>query len=194
MSIFSIIFRLRRRPDLQSGKAAFSLVEVTIALGVVAFGLMVIIGLFVTLLNGAGRADDRREIMAALASLNSYLDDEVPFRTVYGWAANDAELAYVSYRADSSGNPAANGSEIHGRWEPVDGTWDGDYDTSRTSNWIRARLTLDEDLNPGDVTGDVDSYPHTYVTFQVELFSVPDRAISLDNQTPTMSTNIAVLR
>lgn len=183
------------QPQPRRRQAAFSLVEVSLALGIVAFGLMVTVGLFGSLLDGSRQAGDRREIMSALTALHSHLDEEVEFSDVYTWAADGGvELAYVSYRSTSAGDPAADGAEVRGRWEETGGTWTGDYEAARISDWIRARLTLDDDLNPGDLGGGVDSYPHAHLVFQVELFSVPDRNLPLTDQEPSLTTSITVLR
>jgi len=67
-------------------KAAFSLVEVLIAVGIIALALIPMIGLLGAIMGNARETATQNEALQTLPSLNDFLQRQ-GFTTVYGWAA-----------------------------------------------------------------------------------------------------------
>ncbi|MCX7869668.1 MAG: hypothetical protein N2322_06925, partial [Terrimicrobiaceae bacterium] len=117
---------------------AFSLVEVVMALGIVTFALVTVIGLFGGLVTRAGDNTERRSMIEAVDALRGHLLLS-GFTNSYNWARSTNELLYVNFRADISGQPAANGQRTLGRWLAVNDNNITAYDEARAGRWIKAR-------------------------------------------------------
>jgi hypothetical protein len=113
------------RPS-SSRTAAFSLVEVVIALGILSTSILVLVGLLAPSMRSIGdilQDDENRRIVGAL---NTRLQNE-GLATVYAWVKTGKDLSAYSYAADpvefaGSGTasapkplPSAQGSGIVGR-------------------------------------------------------------------------------
>lgn len=164
-------FRIRTR-------SGFSLVEVTLALGIVAFAMTILLALLGTALDTGGEVTDRREAYQSIDALRQYLADEVEFDDAYEWAKvqTGQPLVYVSYRVDANGAPDTDGRAVRSKWlDPADNPVYPDYEAAREGSWIKARLRLDDVQNPIDqanLQSDADDYPHAYLVFQVEVYEV----------------------
>ena len=130
-------------------KHGFSLIEVAIALGVVSFAFVMVLGAYGGLLTSSSNNVDRRALMEAVDALRSELNrkrtpaelaaGELPYfqEPVFRWAQATApaggaasatqELLYLNYRSDVSGLPASNGNYVRSRWVAWDGAAATDF-------------------------------------------------------------------
>jgi uncharacterized protein (TIGR02598 family) len=164
--------------------AGFSLVEVVLALGIAAFAIITIIGLFGGLLDSNRYNVERREALQSVNSLRAFLNEQEEGKTfdeIYGWAQSGAEqeLVYVTYRGDTVTRlPDANSREIVAGWfdagDMPTGISINDLTSAREGRWIKAKLTLLTDLTPdGDaLPATADAYPHAYLVFIAKISSV----------------------
>ena len=85
--------------------AAFSLIEVVLALGIFAFTVLTLIGLLPSFLNSINDLNELNQLSAISAKIDAYLQNQKnAFDTVYRWVENGKSktlLAY-SYTADPS--------------------------------------------------------------------------------------------
>jgi|GEM_PF-3585308 len=182
--------------------SGFSLVEVVLALGIVAFTVTVSVGLISTLLSSSRESRQRNELTVALDSLQPYLQDDQGFITCYGWAAGgtEKELLYVSYRADTiSGIPKGGGGAVRSLWldpaSPPPGFALADLDAAREGRWVRARLTYSTALMPADTTlpSSVDDFPLAFIAFDAALAVVAEPTQPMPTR-PSFRVPIAVNR
>ncbi len=200
----------------QRRHGGFSLVEVTLALGIVAFAVVTLIGLLGTLLDADDSVTDRRDAIQCIDSLHQYLglkeDPNSPgnlfFNEIYTWAqADEWELAYVTYYSDADGNPDRSVKSVRSVWLDQDEFSNfTTYDSAREGNWIKIRLTLaggpgSDGANPvdkSDLPPEADNYPHAYLVFIAEAYGVANPNVSpweLDPpQNPVFTAPITVLR
>lgn len=120
--------------------AGFSLVEVVVAMGIVTFALLTVIGLFGGVMTRAGDNAERRAMMEAVDALRGHFLTQ-GFDATYSLARNNNELVYVAYRADDSGQPSSSGVRTLGIWLPPNADF-ASYDQARVRRWIRARLQV----------------------------------------------------
>lgn len=120
----------------------FSLVEVVLAIGIVAFALLSIIGLFGGVMKSSGDNSDRREKVEAVDSLRAYLNEKVGFSNAFDLAAGTNEVLYLTYAADENGVPQPGSGYTFGFWTNSDGTGLGAYEQARSGRWLRARLSI----------------------------------------------------
>ena len=127
--------------------AAFSLVEVVIALGVASFALLTIIGVFGGVLRTSEENTDRQALADSVDTLRSYLN-ATNFSATYDWVKGGKELLYVTYKADADGEPDPASSVVSSRWMPDDAPDVAALEAAREGRWIRARLGVSPS-NPG---------------------------------------------
>lgn len=179
---------------------AFSLVEVVIAVGIVAFSVTVSVALISTLMASSKDNRDRNEITASLSSLRPYLQDELGFDKCYDLAATGfPELAYVTYRANEvTGAPDGDSRSVRSLWfAPNSNDPDllppfstADIEAARDGAWVKARLVYAADLMPGGTAGGPDS---AYLIFNAAMSVIAQPASSAPAR-PTLETPIAVIR
>lgn len=186
--------------DGREKRCAFSLVEVMIAVGIVAFTVTVSVGLISTFMASSRDNRDRSEIAAALNGLRSYLQEKVGFDTCYSWAANDSapELVYVTYRAnESTGAPNGDSSFVHSVWfDPASPPYPiSQLEVAREGRWVKARLTYAENLMPDGTTatGSTGDFPHAHLIFEVGLAVVAQPTFPVPPR-PTLESPIVVNR
>lgn len=168
-------FRLRR-------SAAFSLVEVVIAIGVASFALVTIFGLFGGLMKTSGENIARREIVESVDALRKLLQNQ-DFATSYDWITSNKELIYVSYRADSDGTPDPSSLTVVGKWIDPSVEAASAYEEARAGLWIKAKMAISPS-NPGGASppSSADSYTGAMVAALVTL-----DAVQASDQTPSSS-------
>lgn len=136
--------------ESKSLRRGFSLIEVAIALGVVSFAFVMVLGAYGGLLTTSSNNVDRRALMEAVDGLRSELNrkrtpaelaaGELPYfqEPVFRWAqatvptsggatATPQELLYLNYRSDASGLPANNGNYVRSLWVAWDGAAATDF-------------------------------------------------------------------
>jgi len=196
-------------------RVGFSLVEVTLTLGIVAFALVVLIGVLGNAFDAYSSVSERREGMYAVDALHQYLHDDKAFETepsgrfgtIYSWAqadvASSQELAYVTYHSDATGQPDAESNSVRSIWLPEPFAQWETYSGAREGTWVKVRLTpadgpTDDGPNPMDLTDisstAVDDYPHAYVVFQVDVFETAIPTQNLDDARPLFTTTIVARR
>jgi type II secretory pathway pseudopilin PulG len=130
-----------------SFSSAFSLVEVVLAIGIVSFALLTIIGLFGGIMKSSGDNSRRREMAETVDSLRSFLN-RTNFDTAYGWVRSNKEFLYLTYRVGSNGIPDTNSQVVGGLWTNADASGLEAYELARSGSWLRARLGVSPS-NPG---------------------------------------------
>ncbi len=162
----------------------FSLVEVVLALGIVSFALVPIIGLFATIMDNDKEIAERRELVESIDPLNNFLQNKITFDQVFTWAQATnphKELVYVTYHGISESNPSPTGDDVFSSWLDTDTDSPAQYTASRAGYWVRAKLSLSSTNPETDLTGfSATTYPHAYIVLDVELESLPpDPAIEM---------------
>lgn len=161
--------------------AAFSLVEVVIALGVVSFALLAIIGVFGGILRTSNENTDRQAMADSVDALRSYLNS-TNFSTAYDWAKNGKEFLYVTYKSEAGGGPDPASSLVSSRWMPTDAPDISDIDAARYGRWIRARLNVSPS-NPGGTNLPVfNAYSRAGLFILAELDSVEVPTVPLEGR------------
>jgi len=169
------------RDQARSVHTAFSLVEVVIALGVVAFALLTIIGVFGGVLRTSEDNTDRQAMADSVAALRSYLNS-TDFAATYDWAKDRKELLYVTYRAEEGGEPNPASSQVISKWMPAEATDAADLEAAREGRWIRARLGVSPSNPGGTNLPAVDAYARAGLFILAELDSVESPAVPLKNR------------
>lgn len=174
--------------------SGFSLVEVVLALGVVSFALLAILGVFGGMASRASDNFDRRSMQESVDALRSYLDQQ-DFDIVFAWVRDGQELLYVTYWADDSGEPDTSGSRLQttSRWMTL-GEVTADMETAREGQWVRARLAVSPS-NPGGITlpATVSDYDRASLVVLSQMDAVPTTETPLPER-PRLQTTLAVLR
>lgn len=195
---------IRNRPVTASFRRApqdhgFSLVEVVLAIGILAFAITVIVALFASLSNQRRDVSQHREAVLVVATLNTYLNDEVAFETVYDWVQSGSakELVHVRYRADGNQNPSSTGEHVISGWFDPASDDLTDYEAARRGNWTKAILAFDGGLHPDSSplpTASTD-WPYAHLLLRVELRAVPDpRFTPGPHAIPITTTTVGVAR
>ncbi len=159
------------------------MVEVVLAVGILAFAILTILGLFGSLNQRARETTERRTAVGAMDSLANFLRHQNDFSTVYGWpAAGPKKLAFLIYRADDNGNPVASGeTQVRARWMELPVIDKANLEAAREGRWIVAELTLSPTLNPiapASLPASAGAYDKASLVFDIDLFIVPDPDIA----------------
>lgn len=192
----SASFRPGRHTAPRRRGAAFSLVEVVLAIGIVSFALLAVIGMFGGLISNAGDNAQRRGILEAVDSLRGYLITE-GFDNSYNWARANQQLLFVSYKAGaSSDNPDPNGPRVLGRWMPASATSPppSAFEAARVGQWVRARLSVSPSNPAGTaVPPTPDAYEAAMLAVLAEMDTVSTPSQPLP-ASPRIRTTIGVTR
>jgi len=198
--------------------AGFSLVEVTLALGIVTFALVVLLGTLATALDTEGAVTERRGGIQAIDALLQYLNDDDAFdpadrfEEIYSWAqassGDEQVLAYVTYRYDPDAPdpdaPVASGESVRSIWLDDFSNY-SNYEDAREGEWVLVRLSLADGptddgpnpVDPGSLPATADLYEHAYLVFRAEVFevAVPQASVVQNALTePVMFTTTVVAR
>jgi len=204
MNFFFIFHRDHLRRQRSFCVKGFSLVEVVLALGIVTFALLSIVGITSHLMESAKWNFERQRILSAVDSLRGYLNEQ-DFQEVYEWAregntlgaSGDArQLAYLVYDSDVDGTPQSEGTEVRGQWFE---DMSADYSSYRLASrvpWIKASLRVAPVGNPGGLTTlpDLASFDHSWICVQADFWVAPDLAVELADDLPTFTTNLVIRR
>ena len=186
---------------------AFSLVEVVVAIGIVAFALLSVLGLFGSIAGNTRDQIDQRDLLESVDPLRTWLNETVPFDMVYQWVAGEdaavKELLYVTYYADESGDPvpvaqATNDPKVTPRGVFIDPDQGDDLsplELARASNWIKIRLSRAMTGNPPlqDWPANTGDYEYGHLVLQVDMNAVSAPEQPLDPRIATQ-TAVGVLR
>ena len=195
---------MKLRPSYSS---AFSLIEVVIAIGIVAFALVSILGMFGSIANNTRDQIDQRDLLEAVDPLRSYLNTSVPFDQAYEWSTRGEvpkQLVYVSYYIDAQGEPVPTTEALgddavssRGIWlDPEEPSIDfTEYDAARAGSWIKAELRKSLTGNPVvDPWPDrASNYEYGHLVFQVDIGAVELPDLPLD-RVNALNTAIGILR
>ncbi|MEI6033894.1 MAG: hypothetical protein WCS65_06385 [Verrucomicrobiae bacterium] len=163
---------------------AFSLIEVVLAIGVVSFALLTIIGLFGGMMKTSGDNTQRREMVEAVDSLRSFLNAS-GFEATYGWATAGTNLLYLTYHAGANGDPDTNSQTVAGRWTNANASGLDAYEAARAGHWLRARLSVSPS-NPGGT-----NLPAASAYSRAFLFVLADMdVVATPGQTSTSSSRL----
>lgn len=172
--------------------AGFSLVEVVIAIGIVSFALVTIIGLFGGMMKTSAENSSRREIVEAVDALRQLLQGQ-DFATSYSWVKNSKDLLYVTYRANADGTPNPASQTVAGKWIDPSTESATTYETARSGHWIKGKITVSPS-NPGgsSLPATAASYSRTMVAALVTLDAIQNPAQSSTNSLARLETTIAI--
>ena len=147
---------MRRRSLLRclAKRDGFSLVEVVLTLAIVAMSLLSVVGLFSRLCQSSADNTDRREHAEALDSLRGHLNESVGFtRTLAATQAASPDapwsLWYLTYHADSDGNPDPAAGRVVSAWFETPPENISDYERARSGRWLRVQLSQAVPTAPG---------------------------------------------
>ncbi|MEI6035468.1 MAG: hypothetical protein WCS65_14460 [Verrucomicrobiae bacterium] len=180
-------------------RRGFTLIEVVLTLGIAVFALVTMVGLFQALFSWSRGISDRREVMQAMDSLTASLNTDTNafgFSNVFGLMRANAtnELTFVRYRADASGSPATNGSQMAMKWLPADSAT-ADYEAAHSGRWIKAKISLSTNNNPvPSLTNDLASYPYARLILRVDYFAVGDPGQAASSNNFVLTAHQTVLR
>jgi uncharacterized protein (TIGR02598 family) len=191
MKVFTNIIPRSRR-GLCPG---FSLIEVVIAIGIVSFALLSVIGVFGGVIRTSKDNADRRSLTEAVDALRASLNDTnfVTFSTLYGWVQTNKQLMYITFYADSNGVPAANSSYVVSQWIDPSSVNLSTYDTYRSGNWLKAKLTVSSSNPGGTNLPAIASYTRASLFVTASIDSVATTNQALPNN-PRLNITIAVRR
>ncbi len=174
-------------------RAGFSLVEVVLAIGIVSFAVLTILGLFGGIINSVGDNTERRTILEAVDSMRGHLITQ-GFDTAYGWVRTNQEFVFVTYKAGPTGSPDANGQRVLGRWMmPTDPDL-ALYEATRVGRWVRAKLSVSPS-NPAGIAlpPDANNYESGVLAVLAEMDSVETPSLPLPSN-PRIKTTIGITR
>lgn len=167
--------------------------EVVLAIGVVSFALLTIIGLFGGVIKTSADNLQRREIAEAVDSLRAFLNEEAGFTNAYNWARNNASLLYVTYKSDPNLLPDPNSKKVVGKWTNTTTGLEA-IDAARSGRWVRARLSVSPSNPGGSTLPDISTFTNRaliFVTADFETLAQPGQT----NSNPSMlQTTISVSR
>lgn len=184
---------LRMRLCADSFISGFSLVEVVLAIGVAAFAVISIVGIFGGVLRSSEDNAERLELAQAVDSLRTSLDDTnftMSFSNICTWATTQKRLVYVTYKVDSGGSPNVSGESVAGKWLDPEKEATAQYDAARAGRWIRGRLSVSPS-NPGG--SNLANYSRATIFVLAELDAIADPS-QTNSLSATFQTTIAVLR
>ena len=189
--------------DCRSRAAAlsgFSLIEVTLTLGIVALGLISIIGAYASLQFRSSEIDLRDDANFAVSSIQNYLQEQEEFGTIFDNIRDGGlELVFFHYRGAGPDQPDVHADNLYAFCAKIDSEWK-DWEAARDGKLFRAVFTLDETVNPvtkAELGGSVDQYPHGYLALQLALHDGYgfDQAMNPPaTSRPILTTPVAVTR
>jgi hypothetical protein len=160
-----------------------------LAIGIMAFVVSVIVGLLMVSMNSSRDNRDREEILNALPGLRTFIQSDVPFDTVFGWAVSGTspDVLGVSYRGNlETGAPDRGSTTVLSVWfldgSPPAGLSIAALEGAREGSWIKGRLRFDSSLTPGgeSLTATAADFEYARLVFFAELAVVGDPAVAAD--------------
>jgi prepilin-type N-terminal cleavage/methylation domain-containing protein len=178
-------------------RRGFSLVEVVMAVGIIASALLIIVALFGTLIKGQREAIEDKIVVDSLGAFNSFIESEVSFDDAFQWATGEGRLLYAQYLSDSQGESSAAGRNHRAKWMKENDTAVSQISSAEVRRWIVAVLKWDEKLNPAaaaELPADADNYRETSMIFSADFYvlSSPDQDTA--NRQPALTATVAVNR
>lgn len=172
---------------------AFSLIEVVLAIGIVSFALLTIIGLFGGMMKSSGDNTQRREMTEAVDSLRSHLD-ATNFASAYDWTKAGKEFLYVTYKAGSNGVPDPASQTVIGLWTNADATGLEAYEPARSGRWLRAKLSVSPSNPGGTNLPAVGAYTRASLFVLAEIFPVAAPEQQIPANSSRLQATLAILR
>jgi len=183
--------RIHPRSRKASG---FSLVEVVMAIGIVSFAMLTIIGLFGGIMKSSSENSDRRELAEAVDSLRAYLNESVGFSNSFALARTHGEVLYLTYFAETNGVPKSGSEHVFGFWTNSAATGLDAYEQARSGRWLRAKLSISPSNPSGTnwtTVSACSNKPLLFVNAEIRVIAAPGQAAT--NQ-GALSTTLAVRR
>jgi type II secretory pathway pseudopilin PulG len=155
--------------------SGFSLIEVTLALGIVAFGLISILGAYGSLQSRSSNSDMRDNATFAVNSIQNYLQGQKEFEVIFDKIKEgNLELVFFNYRGAEPDQPDVLGDNLYSYCAELDSDWKN-WETPRYGKMFRAVLELDETVNPvkqSELGAEANEYAHGYLALQLSLYDV----------------------
>ena len=172
-------------------RSGFSLVEVTITLGIAVFALVTMVALFQSLFTWSRGIGDRRQALQSMDALTAFLNDtnSVTFSNAFAWATNGTNgtnLTFIRYR-DSNSRIAmlwtTNSADV------------AQHEATREGRLIKAAVFLSPN-NPGTlpVPTDLTNYTNSRIVFQVNYHAVSDPNQTLNSNNLVLTAHQTVFR
>ncbi len=154
----------------------FSLIEVVIAIGVVSFAVLSVVGLFGGIMQTAGNNTNRRELANGYGSLRYFLENQ-GFPRAFAWAGGGQELMYVTYRSDNNGDPSEDSDVIAARWLNPDEDDPTSFESARVGRWIKAKLAVSPSNPGGTSVGSLENYKSGFllVVADIDVVAIPEQ-------------------
>lgn len=166
----------------------FSLVEVAIAMGIVAFGLASILGAYSSIQSHAVNSGMRDDATFTINSIQNYLQTEKGFNPVFDEIKNGPiELIFFTYRGVDHDQPNIFAQNLYGHCANLDSDWE-ELEKSRDGQMFRAIIDLDETVNPTTRTqlavSQANQYEHAYLALHLSLYDI----YNFDDRTEPITT------
>lgn len=132
-----------------AARRGFSLIEVVLAVGIVAFAMVAILGLFGSSLQSTQQVDNQDEALGIVRALPAYLQSQ-SFQTVYGWVQTPSTMpALYGYTLLpsplQSGTDSAQQTVIHSGTDTALTTGSTSY-THRQGRMFAIQLSLSPNM------------------------------------------------
>lgn len=168
-------------------RCGFSLVEVTITLGIAVFALVTMVALFQSLFTWSRGIGDRRESLQAMDALTAFLNDTntFGFSKACEWGNGTNYLWFVRYR-DGGSNLAmlwtTNSADV------------AQHEAARAGRLIKAAVFRSANNPATNIPSDPAAYTNSRIVFQVNYHAVgdPNQATNVHNF--VLSAHQTVLR
>ena len=161
--------------------AAFSLIEVVLAVGIATFAMVAIFGMFSVSLKSSAETISQHEVAGMTRSFGDFLRSTNPasgFSNVSNWIGADPGLFCFA---------ATNGAYTNGLSNSI-----SDSITNRSGKLYRMIIGLSSNA-PG-ITSMADISTNAFIPLQVKVYMVPSVGVSVTNLQPVFTYETSISR
>ena len=164
-----------------SHAAAFSLIEVVLAVGIVSFALVAIFGMFSVSLRSSSETISQHEVTGMTRSFNDFLRSTNPasgFSNVSAWLASDPGIFCCA---------TTNGAYTNGLSNAI-------TDSLGTRSGKLYRMVVSLSSNAPGISSIADAATNAMIPIQVKVYAVPTVGTPLANLQPVFTYDTAIFR
>ena len=167
--------------------SAFSLVEIVLAIGIVSFSLLTIVGLFGGMMKTSGDNIHRRQMIETVDSLRAYLH-ATNFNSAYDSVRTNQEFLYLTYKQGADGSPDINSQTVSGKWTNGDATNLDSYESARSGRWLRAKLNVSPSNPSGTNLPAAASYSNATLFVLADIWAIATPGQTTSNTSHLQTT------